>query len=381
MKITGIIVEYNPFHNGHLHHLQETKRLSQCDILIAVMSGNFLQRGEPAIVNKHLRAQMALQCGVDLVVELPYSYAVQNADLFAFGAVYLLNELQVDDIYFGSETNQVNHLKKIAQFTDTEAFNKEVKKWLDHGYSYPSSCQNAINTCLGTDQPFNPNDLLGIQYIRSILNINPKIKFQSIKRIHSNYHDVEITHEEIASATSIRHALYENKLINPYVPHATQKLLFQQTHVFWDAFYPLLKYQINLKGKDLSNFHDVNEGFEHAILKHINETDTFNALVEQLTSKRYTKAKVQRVLTHILNDITKNDIDTNELKQGPKYIRILGINKDKSHVLQYIKTKTSLPLITNLTKEDLQRVEIDEKTSRVYHLVLNSEPKKIPEII
>ncbi|MDF2699341.1 MAG: hypothetical protein K0Q49_897 [Haloplasmataceae bacterium] len=372
MKITGIIVEYNPLHNGHLYHISETKKRAHCDFLIAVMSGNFVMRGEPALLNKQLRAELALKSGIDLVVELPYPFSVASADLFAYGAISILNNLNVDDIYFGSETDDVQALTLIAETLDTERFNAEIKIYLNQGLSYPKACENVLKSLHNSNYQFNANDILAIQYIRSILKINNQIKYYSIKRIHNDYNDQTFSHDRIASATSIRNALDNNITIDQYVPSYTSDILKTNKLVHWDDFYPYLKYQINVNQNNLHLIHDVNEGIEHAILNNINQYDDFNTFVASLVSKRYTTSKIKRILTHILNNVTKAEVNLT----GPQYIRILGINKSKSYVLKEIHS--NIPIITNINKNNYDLIQLDERISQTYHFIDQHKLRKIP---
>lgn len=377
MKITGIIVEYNPLHNGHLHHISKTKEKSKCDILIAVMSGNFMQRGEPAIIDKHLRTMLAIKSGVDLVVELPYSYAVQSADIFALGAIKILNELGVDDIYFGSESDNVKSLELIAKLLDSKHFNEIVKEKIKEGISYPSACSYAIKKLTNINDRLYSNDILGIQYIRNILKINNNIMYHTIKRIHSNYNDESFTHSNIASATSIRNSVLKDEDISNFVPSYTLEILNKKQLVSWDDYFPYLKYQIISNQANLSKIHDVNEGIENAIFNNIHKVNNFNDLINSLISKRYTKSKIKRIMCHILNNITKEEININKLQ----YIKILGFNKEKSNLIKNINGSSNIQLITNINKKNYQYVKLDEKVSQIYHLCDNSKSRKIPVII
>lgn len=381
MKISGIIVEYNPLHNGHLYHLNEVKRISESDCIIAVMSGNFTQRGEPAIINKTIRTFLALKAGVDIVVELPYIYAVGHSDLFSFGAISILNHLGVNEIIFGSEENNLSLLKEISQIIDTPLFNDLLKDYLDKGFSYPESASLSINDTLKKDIRLLPNDLLALQYTRQANKINKNINVKSIKRIHNNYHDKDINLEGITSATSIRNALINKQDISNTVPSYTLKALNNTTLHYWENYYPYLKYKIISMKDALENIHDVNEGFQNAIINNINQCNDFTQLVTNLTSKRYTKGKVQRILTHILNHITKDEVSKHQIHNGPQYIRILGFKKEKSHIIKQLKENSLLPVITNINKSNYHYVKLELKVSSVYHIIDNDKERKIPVII
>src|SRR5690554_2523817 len=298
------------------------------------MSGNFTQRGEPAILNKSIRTKLALQAGVDIVVELPYIYSVGHADLFSFGAISILNNLSVEEIVFGSESNDISYLLRIMKLLDTPIFNNLVKQNLSLGISYPESAINAIKSIVKENIELMPNDLLALQYIRQTNKINKNIKLKTIKRISSNFHDQEITNNDITSATSIRNTLQNRKDISTTVPLYTKDALKKGQLHYWHNYFPYLKYQIISMKQNLSHIHDVNEGIENAIISNINASDDFDKFVSSLTSKRYTKGRIQRILTHILNHVTKEDVRNLQIHNGPQYIRILGFNEKKSHIIK-----------------------------------------------
>ncbi len=380
MKVCGIIVEYNPLHNGHIYHIEQVKKLSKCDILIAVMSGNFTQRGEPSIINKHLRTALALEAGIDIVVELPYVYAVGHADLFSFGAVSLLNQCGVDEIIFGSETNDINLLTNMAKMIDDNRFNEELHNLLKTGISYPEACNLTLKKLTGKDFDLLSNDLLGIQYIRYIMKINQGIAFKTIKRIHTNYNDTIIKHQHIASATSIREALKNKKAIKNTVPDFTLEVMEKNKLHFWNDYYPYLKYQIMTNKANLSSIHDISEGIENAIIENNEKYHCFTNLVESLVSKRYTKGKIRRILTHILNNVTKEEVSNLKIQDGPQYLRILGLKESKSYYLKNIKQGCEIPLITNINKYNYQLLSLDLRISEVYNLPDGKKERKIPII-
>ncbi|NLG82275.1 MAG: nucleotidyltransferase [Bacilli bacterium] len=380
MKIAGIIVEYNPFHNGHLYHLQETKRITNCDVLIAVMSGNFTERGEVAILDKHVRTRLALEAGCDVVIELPYLYAVASADLFSYGAIYLLNQCGVSEIVFGSESNDYLILSEKADLINQPAFDEKIKVFLAEGFSYPKAAELALSSLTNTAMEIKSNDILGIQYIRQIKRINPNIKYHTITRLGNAYHDQEIKSNQFASATAIRKAIKENKEICDVVPPYTAHALKNECLHFWEDYYPFLKYQILANHTNLHNIHDISEGLEKAIINAVKETTSFADLASSLVSKRYTKGRIQRCLTHILNNITKNDVKSYNLSAGPKCLRILGLRQDKSFIIQQLKKISTIPIVTNITRDNYNEVKLDLQVSQIYHLIDNKEERKIPII-
>jgi predicted nucleotidyltransferase len=381
MKVTGIIVEYNPFHNGHSYHLNETIKHTNSDIIIAVMSGNYTERGEPAIIDKKLRTELALKAGVDIVIELPYLFAVGHADLFSFGAISLLNYCKVNEIVFGSESNDPDNLNNLAETLFKPDFDVLLKAFLAHGYSYPKAANLALEKLLNKKYHLNANDLLGIQYIHQIKKINPNITYRTIKRIHNEYNTELISHNSIASATSIRNALKMGDNISSLVPKASLKMLETEKLHFWDEYFPFLKYQIISNQNSLKNIHDVNEGIENRIIAKIKTARTFDALVAQLVSKRYTKGKIKRILTHILNHVTKTEVKHYNINQGPNYLRILGFNESKSGFLKDLKQDFQIPIITNINKTNYHLLKLDLRVNEVYHCIDDSTEQKIPVMI
>ncbi|ERJ13565.1 nucleotidyltransferase [Haloplasma contractile] len=381
MNATGIIVEYNPLHNGHLYHIKETRKRSQCDVLIAVMSGDFVQRGEPAILNKHIRARQALKSGVDIVIELPYLYSVQSADFFALGAVSLLDALHVSNLYFGSESGNIDELKTVAHYLDHNEVNTHIKSLIKEGNSYPVATSLALKHYTDFNL-INPNDILGVRYIKSIESIGSMIEPCTIKRIQSNYHDESINNDSsIASATSIRKAILgeENSAsIKHVVPDYVYSDLKIHKLTSWTDFYPYLKYKIISSGEYLLDIHEMNREIYSRIIKFIHLSKHYETFINSLTTKRLTKARLQRVLCNVLLDVKKNHIQVQKLNQGPKYSRILGISKVGQDYIKETKHKVRLPLITNISKQNFHYVSFDEQITDLYHFIDGQSRCKIP---
>ncbi len=295
------------------------------DIIIAVMSGNFTQRGDASIINKWEKTKLALNFGVDIVVELPFQYSTQSADLFSKGALEILNDLKVENIVFGSESGDINSLYNNA----LELINN--KPILKSNESYPSNLLKSISIN-------KPNDILGITYIKDIIKNNYDIKAHTIKR-NTDYHSKDLFE---CSATSIREALKTNNNINKYIPYK-----FDYKNIkFIEDYYDLLKYKI-LCTEDLSIFNGVDEGLENRIKKVINNSNSLEELINNIKSKRYTYSRIKRMLLHILVGYTKID---NEKYININYIRILGYSNKGIKYLNKIKKEIKLPLITNFNK-------------------------------
>ena len=319
MKVTGIVVEYNPFHNGHIHHIQQARKLTNCDVLIAVMSGNWVQRGEPAIVDKWERAKCAISHGVDLVVELPYLYATQSASVFAKGAIDILKALKVDSIVFGSETNNLEELTEISELSYNVDRFKEV---MQEGFSYPKA-YGLFATAYG------PNDILAIAYLKEIQGTS--IKPYSILRTNS-YHGDAL--ETIASASAIRKALLNNQDISHTTP--MHELPKPKT---WEDYYPYLQTLLLTQSREhLQSLLLVDEGIERHLINQAKVSKTYSEFIDRCVVKRYTKSRIQRTLVHILTQTTK--LEKQQANHSP-YIRVLARNTVGQ---EYIKT---------LRKEDL----------------------------
>lgn len=345
--ILGIVSEYNPFHNGHLLHLNYSKELTHADFTVAVMSGNFIQRGDVALVDKWSRAQMALEAGVDLVIELPVLYAISSAENFADGAVKILNSLQVVDyISFGSEVGDINALNDIASllYKEPKEFSNIITTQLKSGLSYPKAREVALSLYLNNSQKYkeileNPNNILGIEYLKSLKKHKSAIRPLTIKRDYSDYNSDQVKNG-IASATAIRTMLKSKKNIKSVVPEYSYTLLEQKikTGEFVkdlstfekEIIYTLRKMSL----QEIALLPDVSEGLENKIKKAANTCNTLSSLIEAIKSKRYTQTRIQRILLYALLGITQKDINIS--KKHIPYIRVLGFNKHGRRIISAI---------------------------------------------
>lgn len=381
MKAVGIVVEYNPFHNGHYYHVTQSKIITNSDIVVAVMSGSFLQRGEPALVSKWHRTRMALMNGVDIVVELPYVFSTANAPLFAEGAIFLLDALKCDTFAFGSEQGDLEPFLNTTSLIEEhfDEYNKLIKQFVSTGISYPQSLYKAYEQLQQKkNQPYidlsQPNNILGYHYIVGTRKNNLSIKPVTIKRMSAGYHDDINEESKIASATGIRKSLFEQEnleKIAPYVPETTYQELkeWQQkfsSFVHWEALWPLLKYAImRHTPHNLTAFADVSEGIENALLKHAKQSDSFTELMSKIKSKRYTWTRLQRMLTHIYTGITKEELHQFE---KPSYIRLLGMTSKGQAYLSERKKEIDLPIISRVAQVKDPMLEIDIRASEMYAL-------------
>ena len=353
MNVIGIIAEYNPFHNGHIYQIEKIKKLYPDSLIIVVLNGNFTQRGDVSIINKWDKTKIILEHDVDLVVELPTFYGINNADLFARGALKILNDLK---IVFGIERDNIDDFVEIAKIKNTDAYKLLLKEYLDKGYSYPKASFDSIEKI--TNIKINtPNDILALSYIEEIFNNSYNISPIGIKRTN-DYHDKDL--KEISSATAIREAIKENKNINNYVPLETIKYI---NNISMDNYFDLLKYKI-ISTDDLTIYHDVKEGIDVRIKKYIYESSSLEELINNIKTKRFTYNRIKRILLYILLDIRK-DIKVND------YIRPLGFNKKGANYLKQIKNKLTLPLISNYS-DNKDILESEYRVNSIYSLKTNN---------
>ncbi|HHK5558353.1 nucleotidyltransferase [Bacillus cereus] len=366
--------------------MQQTKKLTQSDIIIAVMSGPFLQRGEPALISKWYRTKMALANGVDLVVELPYVFATQKAETFANGAISILNALRVSEICFGSEDGQIeNFYNTISiQKNEEETFNCLVKQFMDAGNSYAKATSDAFSHILTSEKNIDmsqPNNILGFQYMKAILSQNSSIQAQTIKRFASHYHDETFNDQHIASATSIRKQLFSEEgsftTIEPFLPQATTSLLanYKQNYGIlhnWEQYFSFFKYRLmTMSPGDLRHIYEIEEGLEHRILSKIQNSSSFYSFMEALKTKRYTWTRLQRACTHILTNTTKEDIRSANIEQHAPYIRLLGMSQKGQTYLSKNKKKIELPILTHTKTFNHAALDIEKKANSVYFSIMH----------
>jgi predicted nucleotidyltransferase len=362
----GIICEYNPFHNGHIYHLNKVKELAKDDVIILVLSGNYTQRGDISIIEKFDKAEIALEYGVDLVVELPFEFSTQSSDIFARGAVQILNHLGVEYIVFGSESNDIVKLNNLANIQNSIEYNYEVKKLMKEGESYPKATASALKHLHGEDVS-TPNDILALSYIREIKNINSNITPLSIKR--TNDFNSNKIQGNIISANLIRNNLDKIEIAK-YVPKNAIKNYYKVN------YFNYLKYKI-LSDNDLSIYQTVDEGIENKLKKGIIDSFTLEDLILSIKSKRYTYNKINRMFIHILTSFTKEEATK---RKEIKYIRVLGFNKKGKDYLNKIKKNISVPIYTNFNKE----LELELKVTKIYSQIVNDPSlidKEIKNII
>ncbi len=353
METIGIICEYNPFHNGHLYHINKIKELYPDSLIILVLNGYFLERGEISILSKEAKTKIALANNIDIVLELPVIFGTQSADTFAKYSLKILNNFNVNKIIFGSESNNIDLIKEIANKQLNKDFDEKIKIYLDKGINYPTALAKALNI----NFDFTPNDLLGISYVKAIIKNNYNIEPICIKRT-SDYHD-KISNDYIVSATNIREKIKNNEDISKYIPINIKDFI---NNINYNNYFKLLKYKINTD-LYLNNYLDVDEGIEYRLKEFINKSNNIEDFITYIKTKRYTYNKINRMFIHILLNFLKSD------NQDLEYIKILGFNKKGKKYLN--KIKDNLKISTNVNKDSIQ-YKYEIKASIIYDLINNT---------
>lgn len=380
-RVLGIVAEYNPFHNGHLYHLKKSKKKTNTDITVAVISGNFSQRGNTSLINKWAKTEMAIINGIDLVIELPVLYSISSAENFAEGAIKLLNSLNiVDCITFGTEVSDINILDKLADILYNEP--KEYKTLLSHelnkGLSFPKARENALMMCVQDIRNFinvlsSPNNILGIEYLKALKKYDSNILPICIQRIEAGYNDIKLS-GNIASATAIRNQIIQNEFnsLNSIIPNSSYSIMDDERkkgHIVKsiDAFDKEIIYTLRkMSIEEIANLQDVSEGLEYSLKKAANSCNSVVELIHLVNSKRYTQSRIQRILLYALLNITKKDIQIS--KKISPYIRVLGFNsKGRFLVSEISKSNPKLKIITSVKKF------LDSNPSRDYKLMLQKD--------
>lgn len=363
-KVLGIIGEYNPFHNGHLYHLEQSKQLTGSTYTVAIMSGNFTQRGSTSLIDKWSKTEAAIQSGIDLVIELPVLYATSSAENFADGAIKLLNSLKVVDyVSFGAETSDIEILNRFADILYHEP--KQYKTMLSHelnkGLSFPKARENALLMYLNDIRKYanilsSPNNILGIEYLKALKRQKSNIKPVSITRYEAGYNDITYS-GNIASSTSIRNIIKNGgfDILRRLLPASSYRILIEnmkQGHIVPDlsAFEKQIIY--NLRKMDISEIAelpDVSEGLEFSIKKAANSCNTLTEFLNIIKSKRYTMTRIQRILLYSLLGITKKDMAIS--KKVTSYIRVLGLNnRGKFLISEIAKANPKLEIVTSVKR-------------------------------
>lgn len=390
MKVLGIIAEYNPMHTGHIYHISKAKEITGCDTVIVIMSGSFTQQGNIAIINKFERAKQAIQNGVDLVIEIPSAFASSDAGNFAYKSVSILNDLNVDAICFGAETDNIERLKLISEtliYKDKEIW-IEIKNELKKGISFAKARNNSLNKFLNEDDIniiLSPNNILALEYLKTLKVLNSNIiPFAIYRESNFNSHMLENCY---TSSTSIRKAL-ENKCnlndIQKYIPENVSKYLKNNKIIFNNDFFEILKYKIiSMNENDLKEINGVSEGIENKLKKEICNSYSYDEFLFKIKSKRYELSRIKRILVNILLNISKDDF--NLLKENnSNYAHILAFNHNKKDLLSHISNTSNIPVISSLNNKTLSylskyqklSLDIDIYASNIYSMLINQKINK-----
>jgi len=361
MKIIGIICEYNPMHLGHLYQIKEIKKKYPDSIIIAVLCGCFTQRGDICIINKWNKTNVALDNDIDLVIELPFVYATQAADIFAKGALKILNYLKVDTIVFGSESDDILKFEKIVE---VQLFNKDydtkVKEYMNLGVSYPTAMSKALIDILGYTVS-SPNDLLAISYIKEIIKNKYNIDYVSIKRTNG-YHDYSIK-SDIISASAIRKMILKGDDISKYIAFFDDNYIYRDLTM--NRSFDYLKYKII--SEDISNIQTVDEGIDKKLKSESWNCNNLEDFILKVKSKRYTYNKITRMFLHILTNFTKDEAKLIDID----YIRLLGFSINGQKYLNTIKKEIEIPIITNYKKNISKVLDIEMRVNYIYAMLVN----------
>lgn len=363
-KVLGIIGEYNPFHNGHLYHLEQSKKMTSSTYTVAIMSGNFTQRGSSSLIDKWSRTETALRCGIDLVIELPVLYATSSAENFAEGAIKILNSLKVVDyLSFGAETSNIDILNRFADVLYREP--REYKNILSHelnkGISYPKARENALLMYLNDIRKYipvlsSPNNILGIEYLKALKKFKSNIQPISIARFEAGYNDITYS-GNIASATAIRNIIKNGgfDILRRLLPAPSYSILVEnikQGHIIPDLsiFEKQIIYNLRkMTVSEIAELPDVSEGLEFAIKNAANSCNSIIELLNIIKSKRYTSTRIQRILLYSLLGITKKDMLLS--KKVTPYIRVLGLNnRGKFLISEIAKANPKLEIVTSVKR-------------------------------
>ncbi len=394
MSTVGVIVEYNPLHNGHLYHLQQSKKITESDNVVAVMSGHFLQRGEPALADKWARTEMALHAGCDLVLELPVAYSAQPAQWFAYGAVSILEATGVvDSVCFGSESGDLESLESMSTLLaeEPQELAALLADRLKEGLPYPSAFTAAAKTYLqgkgmgglafSLEQP---NHTLGLHYLISLRKINSSITPYTVRREKSDYGQSDITDVQIASATALRKLLLGQtgslEQLAPYAPASTLEILQREVNagrapIHWEHYSrPLYHELFRQDDTQIASYAEVTEGLEYRIRSILPDLPELSvtALLQGLKTKRYTRTKLQRTLLRILLGHRKEMLTTQRLANGVEYIRVLGFNERGQRLLHDMRDKATVPVITSAAKGNWPYLALDARATAVYSLAFRN---------
>ncbi len=390
---TAITAEYNPFHNGHKYHIDKSRSITKADYILAVMSGNYVQRGEPALFDKWTRTKCALLNGVDIVVELPAFFSCCSAEYFASAAVDIMRKTNiVNYISFGTETDKLNEIKEFSEsvLNENDLFKEKLSKYLSQGLSYPAAREKALKN-IGINTPvFSANNILSSEYLKALKKFNSNITPVAVKRTDNGYNSMEAT-DSLASATKIRSLFNEDiESIKKFVPEnifdlLKNKYINGQT-VTADSLSHVLNYILRTSSlEQLKAILDIREGIENKILKSIQSNYNFKDIAFDVKSKRYSFTGIQRMLLHIILNLKSEDMAYFKENGFCRYIRILGFKKSALPLLKSITENSSVPVIINIKKDESKLdqkgrflLDFEKKADDIYYMCQNNPAYRGP---
>ncbi len=403
MKIVGIVAEYNPFHNGHKYHIEQAKKQTGADLVVVVMSGNFVQRGAPAIIDKYVRTKTAIESGADIVFELPVIFSTASAEHFALGAISLLDKLGVVDyLCFGSETGDIEALTSVAQYLllNKEKFNKDINKYMKNGITFPKARHKALkenNPNLDDNIISSPNNILGIEYIKALLSLNSNIKPVTINRKEAQYHEeslnvsnlnVSKVVKHISSATSIRKSITDNSSIDitkSHMPITNYRLLKSQYNktfpINTNDYSLLLKYKLLQESSEsLTSYIDISPDLSNRLKNTSFNNHNFDSYAKEIKTKQWTLTRINRSLIHILLNLKTENINLYSKNNYIQYARVLGSSKSSTRLLKVVKEAADTPIITKVSDAlyeipaiGLQMLQEDIFAADLYNLVVEEK--------
>lgn len=402
MRSVGLITEYNPFHNGHLYHLQESLRVTGAEVSVAVMSGHFLQRGEPALLDKWVRAAMALAAGVDLVVELPLPWASSSAPDFARGAVQVLTDLGVDSLCFGSEAGEITPLQACADFLNENdaTVTKKTSEMLRQGVNYPQARAQLLSKLLPVDLDpdtlSKPNNILGIEYLKAIQQLNSPLLAATIQRVGAGYHDTDTNQHEIASATGIRQCLAAGWGVDGLLPKSVlpllQKAISCSSFFSSKNYFQLLLAQIFRNSAGLDSCWLVDNGIENRLQSVAEKSFSLEELLLGLKSRQLTRTRIQRMLVAVLLEMDKYTVQQ-LFSVGPRYLHLLSVSQKGRKFLASRRKQRTIPLVQNFSRIypllkrhygaesshyllAFKQLQLELRATKIYTLLLHEFPGK-----
>lgn len=376
MSVIGIVCEFNPFHKGHKYLIDTVKKHG--DTVVCVMSGNFVQRGEPALFEKETRVKAALLNGADIVLELPFVYATASAEIFAHNAVKILNDFGCEKLVFGTENTNTSQLEKAVEVLNNKDFDVKIKKYLEEGMSYPSARQCAFNEYDVDCDISTPNNILALEYVKAIKKLNSRMLPVPVTRIGAGYNDMESI-DGIASATHIRQLINNGEDFTVFVPENTAEIYneklkngnFVSREKYNLAALALLRSKLN---EDANNIANMAEGLENRIKSAVKESTSLEEIYDKTKTKRFTRSRIRRAVLSLALGVTADD-----LKIPVPYCRLLGFNKASAEIMGALAASSNLPFVAsysdilNLKSADAEKIfALENKAGNFHSLIMQN---------